>query len=63
MSGDAFSPGGGAFAMRARTKPPSALAATATLAWRAMLKIKHVPFQLFDHRRMEKKFFIQFARP
>ena len=26
----------------------SALSATGTLAWRAMLKIKHVPFQLFD---------------
>ena len=25
-----------------------ALAAVLTLAWRAMLKIKHVPFQLFD---------------
>lgn len=30
---------------RART---STLAAVLTLAWRAMLKIKHVPFQLFD---------------
>lgn len=31
-------------------RPPaaSALAATITLGWRAMLKIKHVPFQLFD---------------
>jgi ABC-2 type transport system permease protein len=31
-------------------RPPaaSALAATLTLGWRAMLKIKHVPFQLFD---------------
>ena len=31
-------------------RPPaaSAWAATATLGWRAMLKIKHVPFQLFD---------------
>ena len=32
---------------RARSPPP-ALSATGTLAWRAMLKIKHVPFQLFD---------------
>jgi ABC-2 type transport system permease protein len=48
MSTDAISAGGDAFAMRARAKPPSALAATGTLAWRAMLKIKHVPFQLFD---------------
>ena len=31
-----------------RPAPASALAATATLGWRAMLKIKHVPFQLFD---------------
>ena len=31
-------------------RPPtaSAWAATLTLGWRAMLKIKHVPFQLFD---------------
>jgi ABC-2 type transport system permease protein len=35
-------------AMRARPKPASALSAVLTLAWRAMLKIKHVPFQLFD---------------
>lgn len=35
-------------AMRARPQPASALSAVATLAWRAMLKIKHVPFQLFD---------------
>ena len=35
-------------ALRARPKPPSALSAVGTLAWRAMLKIKHVPFQLFD---------------
>ena len=34
--------------MPARPAPASALAATGTLAWRAMLKIKHVPFQLFD---------------
>ena len=27
---------------------PSALSAVVTLAWRTMLKIKHVPFQLFD---------------
>jgi ABC-2 type transport system permease protein len=34
--------------MRTRTRPPSALSAVGTLAWRALLKIKHVPFQLFD---------------
>ena len=35
-------------ASRRPAKPASALSAVATLAWRAMLKIKHVPFQLFD---------------
>jgi len=37
-----------ALALRDRPEPASALSAVATLAWRAMLKIKHVPFQLFD---------------
>jgi ABC-2 type transport system permease protein len=32
----------------ATPEPPSALSAVLTLAWRTMLKIKHVPFQLFD---------------
>jgi ABC-2 type transport system permease protein len=32
----------------ARPAPASALSAVWTLAWRALLKIKHVPFQLFD---------------
>src|SRR5688500_2357759 len=31
-----------------RPRTASATAAVVTLAWRAMLKIKHVPFQLFD---------------
>ncbi|QIT55775.1 ABC transporter permease [Aquisalimonas sp. 2447] len=31
-----------------RPQPPGALSAVVTLGWRAMLKIKHVPFQLFD---------------
>jgi ABC-2 type transport system permease protein len=31
-----------------RPAPASALSTVTTLAWRAMLKIKHVPFQLFD---------------
>ena len=35
-------------AMRPRPRPASALSAVTTLAWRALLKIKHVPFQLFD---------------
>ena len=34
--------------LRDRPEPVSALSAVVTLAWRAMLKIKHVPFQLFD---------------
>src|SRR6478609_11930852 len=34
--------------MKGRPAPASALSAVLTLAWRAMLKIKHVPFQLFD---------------
>jgi ABC-2 type transport system permease protein len=35
-------------AMRTRPRPASALSTIVTLAWRALLKIKHVPFQLFD---------------
>jgi ABC-2 type transport system permease protein len=35
-------------ATAARPPAASAWAATLTLGWRAMLKIKHVPFQLFD---------------
>lgn len=31
-----------------RPSPASALSASITLGWRALLKIKHVPFQLFD---------------
>lgn len=49
MSQDLGSGGGGnAIALRARPPPASALSAVGTLAWRAMLKVKHVPFQLFD---------------
>ena len=33
---------------QARPRPASAASSVTTLAWRAMLKIKHVPFQLFD---------------
>lgn len=33
---------------RARPAPASAMSAVVTLSWRALLKIKHVPFQLFD---------------
>jgi len=48
MSADAIRGETDALIMRPRPKPASALAATLTLAWRAMLKIKHVPLQLFD---------------
>lgn len=37
-----------AFTRDERPRPPSAASAVLTLGWRAMLKIKHVPFQLFD---------------
>jgi ABC-2 type transport system permease protein len=48
-------------AMRARPQPASALSAVATLAWRAMLKIKHVPFQLFDVTVMPIMFTLLFT--
>jgi ABC-2 type transport system permease protein len=35
-------------ANRTRPRPASGLSTVITLAWRALLKIKHVPFQLFD---------------
>ncbi len=37
-----------ALATRPRPRTPSAAAASLAFAWRAMLKIKHVPMQLFD---------------
>jgi len=48
VSADAIQSAGQPLVMRPRPKPVSALSAVGTLAWRAMLKIKHVPFQLFD---------------
>ena len=48
MSASAIPTASGTLATGARPRPPSALSAVGTLAWRAMLKIKHVPFQLFD---------------
>jgi ABC-2 type transport system permease protein len=48
MSSDAIVPPSEALSLRQRPEPASALSAVSTLAWRAMLKIKHVPFQLFD---------------
>jgi ABC-2 type transport system permease protein len=38
----------GVLIARARPRPATPSAAVTTLAWRALLKIKHVPFQLFD---------------
>ena len=48
MRDDAFSQSTEPLSLCERPPPVSALSAVATLAWRAMLKIKHVPFQLFD---------------
>jgi ABC-2 type transport system permease protein len=47
--------------MRARPRPASAPSSVATLAWRAMLKIKHVPFQLFDVTVMPIMFTLLFT--
>jgi len=47
--------------MRARPHPASSLSSVATLAWRAMLKIKHVPFQLFDVTVMPIMFTLLFT--
>lgn len=45
---DAMPSRNNALALGDRPRPASAVSAVVTLAWRAMLKIKHVPFQLFD---------------
>lgn len=50
-----------ALRMHPRPKPASPLAAVMTLAWRAMLKIKHVPFQLFDVTVMPIMFTLLFT--
>jgi ABC-2 type transport system permease protein len=44
-----------------RPRDPGALSAVLTLAWRAMLKIKHVPFQLFDVTAFPIMFTLLFA--
>lgn len=44
-----------------RPQPASALSATLTMAWRAMLKIKHVPFQLFDVTAFPLMFTLMFT--
>ena len=48
-------------AMHTRPRPASALSSVPTLAWRAMLKIKHVPFQLFDVTVMPIMFTLLFT--
>ena len=48
-------------AAHGRPRPASALSAVLTLAWRAMLKIKHVPFQLFDVTVMPIMFTLLFT--
>jgi len=52
---------GSAFNVRPRPRPASAASAVVTLAWRAMLKIKHVPFQLFDVTVMPIMFTLLFT--
>jgi ABC-2 type transport system permease protein len=47
--------------MHARPQPASAASAVLTLAWRALLKIKHVPFQLFDVTVMPIMFTLLFT--
>ncbi len=48
MSMDDLHAGNDALKLAARPAPAGALSTVITLAWRAMLKIKHIPFQLFD---------------
>lgn len=44
-----------------KAKPPGLVAAVLTLGWRAMLKIKHIPFQLFDVTIMPIMFTLLFT--
>jgi ABC-2 type transport system permease protein len=48
MSQDSFDARAAVLLSPKQQRPASALSAVTTLAWRALLKIKHVPFQLFD---------------
>src|SRR5690606_22730372 len=48
-------------AKRSRVGTASAASAVITLAWRALLKIKHVPFQLFDVTVMPIMFTLLFT--
>ena len=61
MSADAISGRGQTLTMPPRPRPATALSAITTLAWRAMLKIKHVPFQLFDVTIMPIMFTLLFT--
>lgn len=46
---------------RERPRPASAVGSVVTLGWRALLKIKHVPFQLFDVTAMPIMFTLLFT--
>jgi ABC-2 type transport system permease protein len=48
MSSDTMREAGRFLAKTPQPRKPSALSASLTLGWRALLKIKHVPYQLFD---------------
>ncbi|MCB1324245.1 MAG: ABC transporter permease [Spirochaetales bacterium] len=64
MSGRNEEPGAklrGFLSRHERRRPPGVLAACLTLAWRAMLKIKHVPFQMFDVTIMPIMFTLLFT--
>jgi ABC-2 type transport system permease protein len=52
---------GAVLTTRQRPAPASALSAVTTLGWRAMLKIKHIPFQLFDVTVMPIMFTLLFT--
>ena len=58
---DTIAESGAVLSTRARPAPPNPVSATLTLAWRAMLKIKHVPFQLFDVTVMPIMFTLLFT--
>lgn len=64
MSSDVLPAADGTFGVlstRAHPKPANAFSAVVTLGWRAMLKIKHVPFQLFDVTVMPIMFTLLFT--
>ena len=61
MSSDALVDAGAVASRRARPAPAGAFSACLTLGWRAMLKIKHVPFQLFDVTIMPIMFTLLFT--